>query len=60
MEIKSGELSLEQKFYLASQKEAIAMMSREEVQSTLIGVYRMMLLRENYYKQAIKEKWGIG
>jgi hypothetical protein len=54
------ELSLEQQFFLVQEKKRVASMSREEAQKLIVEVYKAMLIKENFYKQKIKEKWRIG
>lgn len=52
-------LSLEQQFELRSFEVQVQTLSREEAQQRLINLCEQMMLRENLYKQMLRDKWGI-
>ena len=53
-------LSLEQQFNLRSFETQVQGLSREQAQTFLVELYRQMMVRETFYKQFIKQEWGIG
>lgn len=53
------ELSLEQQFELRSFEVQVQTLSREEAQQRLINLCEQMMLRENLYKQMLRDQWGI-
>lgn len=53
------ELSLEQQFNLRSFENQVKQMSKEQAQDFLIKTYTQMMLRDMYYKQILKHKWGV-
>ncbi|NER94481.1 MAG: NblA-related protein [Symploca sp. SIO1B1] len=54
------ELSMEQQFSLRSFETQVQKMSREQAQDFLIQLYEQMMVRENMYKEFLKQEWGIG
>ncbi len=54
------QLSLEQQFNLASFKNSVEKMSKEQAQQFLVKMYEQMIMRETMYKQFIKVEWNIG
>ena len=47
-----AELSLEQQYTLRVLSEQVKDLSKEEAQQNLIDLYRQMMIRENYQRQA--------
>lgn len=53
-------LSLEQEFELRVFVEQVQQFSQEEARDYLVGLYRNTMVRENLYRDILKEAWGIG
>lgn len=53
-------LSLEQEFNLKMFADQVQHMSREQAQEFLVKLYRNMVVRDNLYRDILKEAWGIG
>ena len=52
-------LKIEQQFQIASFKQQVAQMSREDAQNLLVKLYEQMLVQEVAYKELLKHKWGL-
>ena len=52
-------LKIEQQFQIASFKQQVAQMSREDAQDLLVKLYEQMLVQEVTYKQLLKHQWGL-
>lgn len=52
-------LKIEQQFQIASFKQQVAQMSREQSQDLLVKLYEQMLVQEVTYKQLLKHQWGL-
>jgi Phycobilisome degradation protein nblA len=52
-------LKPEQEFKICSFNRQVETMSETEVKQMLIGMYRQMIERQNYYQQEIKKVWLI-
>jgi ribosome recycling factor len=52
-------LKIEQQFQIASFKQQVAQMSREDAQNLLVKLYEQMLVQEVTYKQLLKHQWGL-
>lgn len=55
----SNELSLEQQFNLRIFADYVERMSREQAQEFLIKLHKQMMLKDNLYKNLLKQDWGI-
>jgi outer membrane lipopolysaccharide assembly protein LptE/RlpB len=54
------QLSLEQQFSIRSFETQVQKMSREQAQDFLVKLYEQMMVRENMYKEFLKQEWGLG
>lgn len=54
------QLSLEQEFDLRAFADQVQHMSHEQVQEALLNLRRDMMIRENFYREMLKDAWGIG
>lgn len=54
------QLSLEQEFNLRTFTDQVQQMSREQAQEYLITLQRTMMVRDNLYRDILKNSWGIG
>lgn len=54
------ELSLEQEFDLRVFTEQVKGMSLEQMQESLVKLHEVMMVRENLYREMLKDAWGIG
>ncbi|WP_416666216.1 NblA/ycf18 family protein [Egbenema bharatensis] len=54
------QLSLEQEFDLRLFSEQVKGMSLEQTQECLLKLHENMMLRENMYREILKDAWGIG
>jgi hypothetical protein len=52
-------LNIEQQFQIASFKQQVAQMSREDAQNLLVKLYEQMIVQEVTYKQLLKHQWGL-
>jgi hypothetical protein len=52
-------LKIEQQFQIASFKQQVAQMSKEDAQNLLVKLYEQMLVQEVTYKQLLKHQWGL-
>ncbi|MEB3356797.1 MAG: NblA/ycf18 family protein [Synechococcales bacterium] len=52
-------LSLEQEFNLRAFAGQVQQMSREQAQEFLIALRKQMMVRDNIYRDLVKESWGI-
>ena len=52
-------LKIEQQFQIASFKQQVAQMSKEDAQNLLVKLYEQMLVQEITYKQLLKHQWGL-
>ncbi len=52
-------LKIEQQFQIASFKQQVAQMSREDAQNLLVKLYEQMLVQEVAYKELLKHQWGL-
>jgi hypothetical protein len=52
-------LKIEQQFQIASFKQQVAQMSKEDAQNLLVTLYEQMLVQEVTYKQLLKHQWGL-
>ena len=52
-------LTLEQQFTIRSFETQVQKMSREQAQEFLVQLYRQMMVKENMYKDFIKNQWGL-
>ena len=53
------ELTLEQQFNIRAYADTVKTMPLSVAQESLVILYREMLVRENMYKQFIKDSWGL-
>ena len=53
------QLSLEQEFNLKAFQQKVENLSHEQARTALVGLYFQYLRQETYYRNAIKEAWGI-
>ena len=56
---KFGELTLEQKFKLEALKVELSTTPTDILKDTLIQEYIKMIYLDVFYKQLIKQKWGL-
>ncbi len=49
-----AELSLEQQYRLRVFADQVETLSQEEAQKNLVEMYRQMMIRDNYYRRAIR------
>jgi hypothetical protein len=54
------QLSLEQQFDLRVFTEQVQGMSLEQMQESLVKMHEVMMVRENLYREMLKDAWGIG
>jgi hypothetical protein len=54
------QLSLEQEFDLRLFAEQVKGMSLEQMQESLVKLHEVMIMRENLYREMLKESWNIG
>lgn len=54
------QLSLEQEFDLRLFAEQVKGMSLEQMQESLVKLHEVMMMRENLYREMLKESWNIG
>lgn len=54
------QLSLEQELELRMFTERVRNLSRQEAQNLLVDLYESMMVRENTYREIIKDAWGVG
>lgn len=52
-------LNIEQQFQIASFKQQVAQMSREQAQEFLMKLYEQMIVREATYQELLKQQWGL-
>lgn len=52
-------LKIEQQFQIASFKQQVAQMSREDAQNLLVKMYEQMIVQEVAYKELLKHQWGL-
>jgi hypothetical protein len=55
----SEQLSLEQEFNLRRFADLIRTLSPEQAQDLSLELYRQMMLKDNLYKELLKDYWGI-
>jgi hypothetical protein len=53
------ELSLEQKFSLRSFQDQVQMMSHDQAKEMLMHLYEHMLVKDAFYKNFLKQEWGM-
>jgi hypothetical protein len=58
-ESKFGELTLEQKFKLESQRLKASTLPTDILKDVIVQEYIKFIQLDNVYKQIIKEKWGL-
>ena len=56
---KFGELTLEQKFELEILRVKLSTLPTDILKDTLIQEYIKMIQTDVFYKQSIKQKWGL-
>ena len=56
---KFGELTLEQKFELEILRVKLSTLPTDILKDTLIQEYIKMIYLDVFYKQLIKQKWGL-
>ncbi len=54
------QMSLEQEFQLQSFARKVETISEEEAKELLVDLYKSSIVRENLFREIIKESWGIG
>jgi ribosome recycling factor len=52
-------LKIEQQFQIASFKQQVAQMSKEDAQNLLVKLYEQMIVQEVAYKELLKHQWGL-
>jgi len=52
-------ISLEQEFQVQSFARKVDTISKEEAKELLIDLYKSTIIRENLFREIIKESWGI-
>ena len=52
-------LSLEQEFRLKKISEQTKVLSQQEAQELIVELQRQIMIKDNLYKQIIKQEWGI-
>jgi len=53
------DLSLEQEFSQRLFSNQVQRMSREQAQDALIQLHQEMMIRENIYREILKDAWGL-
>lgn len=53
------DLSLEQKFSQRIFADQVQGMSREQAQEALVQLHEEIMIRENIYREILKDAWGI-
>lgn len=57
---QNHQMSLEQEFDLRIFADQVKQMSREQAQEFLINLQKTMIIRDNLYREILKNSWGIG
>ncbi|MEB3283535.1 MAG: NblA/ycf18 family protein [Lyngbya sp.] len=52
-------ISLEQEFQVQSFARQVETISKEEAKELLVDLYKSTIIRENLFREIIKESWGI-
>jgi hypothetical protein len=52
-------ISLEQEFQVQSFARKVDTISKEEAKELLVDLYKSSIIRENLFREIIKESWGI-
>ncbi|MGL5796252.1 MAG: NblA/ycf18 family protein [Waterburya sp.] len=52
-------LSLEQEFSLKKIATQTQSLSQQQAQELIVELQRQMMIKDNLYKQLIKQEWGI-
>lgn len=52
-------ISLEQEFQVQSFARKVETISQEEAKELLVDLYKSTIIRENLFREIIKESWGI-
>lgn len=53
------QLSLEQRFSIHSFAQKIKDTNEETAKELLVKLYVELIIKDNYYKKIIKERWGV-
>jgi len=53
------QLTIEQKFHLRQFADRTKALSQEQVQELVVELQRQMMVKDNLFKQMIKQEWGI-
>ncbi len=56
----SEQLSLEQEFDLRRLSTQVRTLSEEQAQDLSLELYRQMMLKDNLYRELLKDYWGMG
>lgn len=54
------QLSLEQEFTLTALEQQLQELSQAETQALLLELYRNAMIRENTYRELLRDAWNIG
>ncbi|MBV8884011.1 MAG: NblA/ycf18 family protein [Chroococcidiopsidaceae cyanobacterium CP_BM_RX_35] len=54
------QLSLEQEFTLTALEQQLKELSQAETQALLLELYRNAMIRENTYRELLRDAWNIG
>ena len=59
MDNQNQNMSLEQQFKVQSFARQVETISPEEAKKLLVDLYQSSIIRENLFREIIKESWGI-
>ncbi len=54
------QLSLEQEFDFRKFADQVRTLSSEQAQDLSLELYRQMMIKDNLYREILKDCWGIG
>lgn len=54
------QLSLEQEFTLTALAQQLQELSQEETKALLLELYRNAMIRENTFRELLRDAWNIG
>ncbi|WP_413165304.1 NblA/ycf18 family protein [Capilliphycus salinus ALCB114379] len=56
---QNSNISLEQEFQVQSFARKVETISQDEAKQLLVDLYKSTIIRENLFREIIKESWGI-
>ena len=56
---EQANLTIEQKFHLRQFSDRTKALSHEQAQELIVELQRQMMVKDNLFKQMIKQEWGI-